>query len=105
MDETIPEELSSVAATCKVELVRLSSVEKRGAEAPCEPRKPSPEDLFTICYTSGTTGQPKGVMLPHRAIIAEASAVLALAGVIGKGSAADPNAFCTDPGRPCRSNF
>lgn len=101
MDEVISEELSSTAAACKVELVKLVSVEKRGAEKPCEPVKPAPEDLCTICYTSGTTGQPKGVMLPHRAIIAEASAALALAGVISKerggGGAPDPNAFCTFP--------
>jgi long-chain acyl-CoA synthetase len=27
------------------------------------------DDLATIIYTSGTTGQPKGAMLPHRAIV------------------------------------
>lgn len=40
------------------------------------PRKGS--DLATIVYTSGTTGRPKGVMLTHRNMLANAQAGLAV---------------------------
>jgi fatty-acyl-CoA synthase len=30
--------------------------------------KSQPEDIFCLLYTSGTTGRPKGVMIPHRQI-------------------------------------
>jgi len=37
---------------------------------------PRPEDICSVCYTSGTTGKPKGVVLTHENIIADVSAVI-----------------------------
>lgn len=41
----------------------------------------SPEDLATIVYTSGTTGDPNGVMLSHRNVLSNVDAVIDRFGV------------------------
>ncbi|KAK9825324.1 hypothetical protein WJX74_009471 [Apatococcus lobatus] len=38
---------------------------------------PKPDDICTIMYTSGTTGNPKGVILTHRAVLASCANVRA----------------------------
>ncbi|XP_046752947.1 long-chain-fatty-acid--CoA ligase 5 isoform X3 [Diprion similis] len=59
-----------------VELLRFDEVERLGSQKDYPEVPPRPSDLCTICYTSGTTGNPKGVMLTHQNVVAGVCAVL-----------------------------
>jgi len=36
---------------------------------------PKPDSIFTLCYTSGTTGDPKGAMISHYSVLTEIAAL------------------------------
>jgi long-chain acyl-CoA synthetase len=61
----------------RVALYSWTDLLERGARSPraCVPVQPS--DLLVIMYTSGTTGNPKGVMLTHANLIAAAAGLSA----------------------------
>uniref|UniRef100_A0AAY5F1W7 Long-chain-fatty-acid--CoA ligase n=1 Tax=Electrophorus electricus TaxID=8005 RepID=A0AAY5F1W7_ELEEL len=42
---------------------------------------PKPEDLALICFTSGTTGHPKGAMLTHGNVVANCAAFIRITGI------------------------
>ncbi|KAK3555889.1 hypothetical protein QTP86_029801, partial [Hemibagrus guttatus] len=61
---------------CGVHIQALKDVEALGQEHYRKPVPPRSEDLSIICFTSGTTGNPKGVMLTHGNIVADFSGFL-----------------------------
>ncbi|CAG0882553.1 unnamed protein product [Cyprideis torosa] len=69
-------ELSKRAKAKGLAILKFEDVEKMGAAHITPTQPPTSTDLATICYTSGTTGCPKGVMLNHGNIIACVSSVL-----------------------------
>ena len=54
-----------------------------------------PDDTVTVLYTSGTTGNPKGVRITHRNVLYETAA-----GAVGRGGSIDPGGIVHPPAGP-----
>ncbi|KAI0910968.1 AMP-binding enzyme [Ustulina deusta] len=62
--------LNTIAEQNGVQVWSMDEVEELGAKVAHPARPPRPEDIITINYTSGTTGDPKGVVLTHANCVA-----------------------------------
>ncbi|XP_066523110.1 long-chain-fatty-acid--CoA ligase 1b [Hoplias malabaricus] len=72
--EEFDSELVARAQQCGVDIISLKDAEALGKAHRQQPVPPSPDDMAIICFTSGTTGNPKGAMLTHRNIVSNISA-------------------------------
>ncbi|XP_047434405.1 long-chain-fatty-acid--CoA ligase 1a isoform X1 [Mugil cephalus] len=59
-----------------IEILSLKEFEALGKANHQKPQPPKKEDLALICFTSGTTGNPKGAMLTHENVVSNTAAFI-----------------------------
>ncbi|KAJ2910115.1 medium-chain fatty acid-CoA ligase faa2 [Coemansia aciculifera] len=67
--ETADIALRKRAEELGITLLDMDEVVEMGRTAPTDAQLPKPEDIYTICYTSGTTGAQKGVITSHTGFV------------------------------------
>ncbi|XP_061491980.1 long-chain-fatty-acid--CoA ligase 5 [Rhineura floridana] len=70
------DKLKEKGATLGVEILSLQEIEALGRDNFSKPVPPKPGNLGIVCFTSGTTGNPKGAMLTHEGVVANAAAFM-----------------------------
>uniref|UniRef100_A0A158R5P1 Long-chain-fatty-acid--CoA ligase n=1 Tax=Syphacia muris TaxID=451379 RepID=A0A158R5P1_9BILA len=70
--DTLNDKTIDIARDYNFKLLQFDDVQSMGKNAAENPifQKPKPSDISTVCYTSGTTGIPKGVVLTHANMVA-----------------------------------
>ncbi|XP_049722627.1 long-chain-fatty-acid--CoA ligase 1 isoform X3 [Elephas maximus indicus] len=67
-------DLVELGSKCGVEIISMKALQNLGRANRQKPKPPAPEDIAVICFTSGTTGNPKGALVTHQNIISVCSA-------------------------------
>lgn len=70
MDQNVDDQTMQRAKELGVDIHTFEQVEELGADVTKESEMPSVEDVATICYTSGTTGVPKGAVITQANCVA-----------------------------------
>jgi long-chain acyl-CoA synthetase len=73
---SLTEDVIKAGKEANIDVLTFSDMMEIGRNCLHVPVKPKPETICTICYTSGTTGSPKGVVVSHEAMIANVAAAI-----------------------------
>lgn len=73
--EPVDSSLRQKAQSVGLQMYSFADVVAEGRNKPLPLHPPQPQDICTFCYTSGTTGDPKGALITHEQIIACAAAM------------------------------
>ena len=71
IESEISDEDKAIVEECGFTIYHWHQVVDKGREVALEPQEtklPETEDCFMVCYTSGATGDPKGVKITHKMI-------------------------------------
>lgn len=63
--------IKTIAADQNIKIHGFHDLSAKGKLNPKPLRLPTIDDLYIICYTSGTTGNPKGVMITHKNLMCQ----------------------------------
>ncbi|KAM4747669.1 long-chain-fatty-acid--CoA ligase 6 isoform 3-T5 [Rhinophrynus dorsalis] len=74
--DSVDAQLIERGRRCSVQIQTMQQLEDIGKMNTRPPVPPTPEDLSIVCFTSGTTGNPKGAMLTHGNVVADFSGFL-----------------------------
>jgi long-chain acyl-CoA synthetase len=72
----VPPAVISKAKRCDLRLTCIWDVARVGRAYPARLSTPASTDVATFCYTSGTTGVPKGALITHENILSVANAAI-----------------------------